>query len=267
MGGKHRSEAGQNGGSGPAKFVVWGVALLLIVGGLVVARSLTGADADSGGQAATAGGTGGTSTTASTATTGATTPTSTPTTSTPAAQSGTVAADPVAALLPGCRTQVAAQERLRAAGAASYRDWNLHVQAQLAFADGSKTLSQAEAQWADSKSRAAADLAEYAKAAAAAKSAGTACDQLARTTLGSAPGAAAAKACVARSRALVPVAAAGKAVNDDWARHVQMMSKKQDMPSSIYSRMWLGMVEDAQPVLSRYRSAAAAAAKVGGCPA
>ncbi|HET7475891.1 MAG TPA: hypothetical protein VFJ97_07695 [Dermatophilaceae bacterium] len=262
MGGKHRSESGDVGPR-PGRLVVVGVVvLLLLIGGVVIVSSLARDDTTSTAAPNLSATTSpGPTTSASPSTT---TTTTTTTTGTPA-QSGTGSVGSVAALLSGCRAQVAALDRLRVAGAASYRDWNLHVRAQLGLEDGSMTFSEAKSQWADSKSRSAADLAGYAKADAAAKAVGTGCRALAQADLASSPDAAAARSCVARAAGLAPLLAAARTVNGDWAEHVNMMAHKGDTPSALYSRRWLAMVRDAGPALASYRSAAARLSSVPAC--
>ncbi|NNM45880.1 hypothetical protein [Knoellia koreensis] len=170
------------------------------------------------------------------------------------------------AALQRCVTTVRAQESLAKAVAGSAASWQTHTDAQRRMEAGTFTAAQTAAAWARSKARGPADLKAYATANAAVKQAGQGCADVDAKTAGS-PLAAKASACAERSTRLAAVQAAGGKVQSEWSAHIAMMANKAHTNKAAYHERWLGMVKDAGPTLTAYRTAAAAAAKAPACTA
>jgi hypothetical protein len=164
-----------------------------------------------------------------------------------AASPSTASPDPGA-----CRHELRLGDRLAAAADASYRDWAMHVDAQLQLDRGRTTLAQTEAMWAASKARGAADVRRFRDARAAWERGADACSP-ASADQGSAPPVL--QACVSRQAAVRAVATKGAKVDAQWAAHLEMMANKAHTDGAEYSRRWLQMVQDAPPVLQDYAGA------------
>lgn len=242
--------------------------ILIAAGALVVAMLgaggayavMQGADDTSPGAsgATTTPGGGGSSSSSSTAAAKAS---PSPSTSTDPAAARSVAAGEA---VQKCVATVRAQEALATAVAASARDWGLHTDAQRKFDNGSFTLKQTQAQWAASKARGPADLKGFTTATAAAKATTGGCDGLTAATTGTEIGPKA-TACQVRMTALTKAVKTGTLVHRQWAAHIDMMASKAHTDGAAYHDRWVGMVDDAAPALSRYRSAAATLAKAPAC--
>jgi hypothetical protein len=154
--------------------------------------------------------------------------------------------------LAACRHELQLGDRLAAAADASYRDWALHVDAQLQLDQGRTTVAETEAMWAASKKRGPADVRGFGSARAAWDDVASDCSSVSAD-----PGTArpAVKACMSRQAAVRAVAAKGAEVNAQWTAHLEMMANKAHTDGAAYSRRWLKMVQDAPPVLQDYARA------------
>lgn len=237
-------------------------ALLFVVVGTVVAWAVVRADAELGASASpTSAAPSPTVTTGSpaTSTPSATTPTSSATTADAALATAKTA-------LAACVASIAPRKQLAQVAAASARDWRIHTDAQRKLDSGAWTLEQADAVWAQTQARGAADVKRFATAKAAVERAdgATACRSVtARTTSTSL--AAKGKACASLDRALAAVASTGSVVNTQWAEHLEMMAAKPHTRAAAYHDRWMSMVAEAREPLQEYAAAAAALDRAPAC--
>ncbi|CCH79461.1 putative Inositol-5-monophosphate dehydrogenase [Nostocoides japonicum T1-X7] len=190
---------------------------------------------------------------------------SSPSSSSTGGASGSSTPDAASAVA-ACAEATSAGDTLAKAASASARDWGIHTQAELDNESGKLTYAEAEARWADSKSRSHADVDGFKSAYSTWTSKRAACDGIEKTTADT-PSAAAAAKCADRAAAQAEVASTGKVVNDQWAAHVVMMAGKAHTDHAAYRKRWLDMVHDAGPALAAYHDAAAALDRAPSCTA
>jgi hypothetical protein len=154
--------------------------------------------------------------------------------------------------LDACRHGLRLGDHLAAAADASYRDWAMHVDAQLQLDQGRTTVAETEAMWAASKKRGAADVRGFGSARAAWDDVAGDCSEVSADPGTTRP---AVEACLSRQAAVRAVAAKGAEVNAQWTAHLEMMANKAHTDGAAYSRRWRQMVQDAPPVLQDYARA------------
>lgn len=152
-----------------------------------------------------------------------------------------------------CEEAVAAARQAVAAARPSYSHWAGHVRAELDYDAGAATLEQTRARWAATKATGDADVAAFAAAYARFDRVRGGCAD------GSGPPAAVPDPVMSTCRpefaAASTAVAAGKAVVDDWAAHVEMMKGKEHTDPAQYGQRWRDMVRAAPVDLDRFARA------------
>jgi hypothetical protein len=163
-----------------------------------------------------------------------------------------------------CRTDILAGKAAARAGAASYRDWSRHVQAQLDLDTGRTTWLGAVRLWTATRSAGSGDQQGFAMAVRRRAATAGACGVLAAQTSGALHQAA--TGCQVRSVALDRVIGAGGRVTADWARHLATTtSEAAHAPGGPQARAWLVTARAAPAVLAQFRQAQAVAGAAPAC--
>ena len=161
------------------------------------------------------------------------------------------------ALVLRCRIAVTTGEDAARAGAASYRDWARHVQAQLDLDAGRATWLGAVQLWTATRSAGRGDTEAFARAVRRRAATAGACGAVAGQTSGALHRVV--TGCQARSAALDRVIRAGARVDTDWAWHLATTtSEVAHAPGGPQAQPWLATVKVALPVLEQFRQAQAA---------
>jgi hypothetical protein len=163
-----------------------------------------------------------------------------------------------------CRTDILVGEAAARAGAASYRDWSRHVQAQLDLDTGHATWLGAVQLWTATRSAGAGDQQAFALAVRRRAATAGACGAVAAQTSGASHRSA--TGCQLRSAALDQAIGTGARVEADWARHLaETTSEAAHAPGGPEALPWLATVRAALPTLGRFRQAQAALAAAPAC--
>ena len=169
-----------------------------------------------------------------------------------------------AAAVQRCRTDILTGEAAARAGAASYRDWSRHVQAQLDLDTGRATWLGAVQLWTATRSAGPGDQRAFALAVRRRAATAGGCGAVAAQTTGAAHRSA--TGCRLRSAALDQVIGAGARVDADWARHLAATtSEVAHAPGGPQALPWLATVRAAMPTLGRFREAQATLAAAPAC--
>jgi hypothetical protein len=169
-----------------------------------------------------------------------------------------------AAAVKRCRTDILAGEAAARAGAASYRDWSKHVQAQLDLDTGGATWLGAVQVWTVTRSAGPGDQQTFARAVRRRAATAGACGAVAAQTSGELRRAA--TSCQGRGAALDRAIEAGARVVADWARHLATTTPEAaHAPGGPQALPWLATVKATLPTLGRFRQARAALAAAPSC--
>lgn len=159
-----------------------------------------------------------------------------------------------------CVAEVDAQTQLADAVAGSAKHWRTHVQAQIRLDEGVQDGEATAAQWASSKLEGPGDQKAYATATSLVGETSGSCYEA-----GQADPSAATDDCSKRLDGLKRVTRAGSAVHGEWDSHLRMMKNKHHTEGALYHDRWLGMVDRAEPMLTKYDTAVAALKKAPAC--
>jgi hypothetical protein len=168
------------------------------------------------------------------------------------------------ALVQRCRSAVAAGEDAARAGAASYRDWVRHVQAQLDLDTGRTTWLGTVEVWNATRWAGGGDARAFEQAVRRHAATAGACGTLAAQTTGHWHEAA--TACQRRAGALDALVTASAPVTTDWARHLDTTRVEADhAPGGPQALPWLRTARSALPELGRFRQVRAALLEAPAC--
>lgn len=163
-----------------------------------------------------------------------------------------------------CRTESKAATTLATSLVGVADDWRVHTTALTDYEAGKITLDKAKEDWAKSKMAGPGHLKSYDDAVASYDKAKGAC---AKAADGGELDATAAKNCTERADAATTLAKDGKAVAEQWQKHVDNMKHKQHIDAVKYDKEWRDQVTAAPPKLQAYDKAAAAFDKTAACTA
>ena len=155
--------------------------------------------------------------------------------------------------LAACADETAAGDALVAAMQSSARDWRLHTEAQRKMDAGEYSRDKTLQVWAESKARGPDDLKGVTAAKTTYDDARGACADLEQVDVPDAY-ADAADACVQRAAAMRTAIEDGLQVNQEWADHIEMMDKKDQMDGDTYHARWMRMVDAAPASLDAFVS-------------
>jgi hypothetical protein len=267
MAGRHRTPGAPSPTSAQRRVALWGPVVLLAGTAVATMGSLhdpPDAAAGPGARATTgamAGATAGVAVNAPLAPTAARVP---PLLATALVLTGATPGAAAAAAVQRCRTDILAGEAAARAGAASYRDWSKHVQAQLDLDTGHATWLGAVQLWTATRSAGAGDQQAFALAVRRRAATAGACGAVAAQTSGASHRSA--TGCRLRSAALDQAIGTGARVEADWARHLaETTSEAAHAPGGPQALPWLATVRAALPPLGRFRQAQAALAAAPAC--
>lgn len=180
---------------------------------------------------------------------------SSPVSQTPAPSDGSLPA--------GCKSQLDAGDKAVKAAGVSYRNWSGHTNADKDYRAGKISWEQTKKIWADTKKNGDRDVAGFTKAYEPydkARAAG--CSAIARDSASPEV-----KRCLDRAGLLDKAVGAGRNVNRDWDKHVQMMKRKDHTNPETYLKEWRSMVSGAGPNQQAFAKARSAYDKAPTCNA
>lgn len=163
-----------------------------------------------------------------------------------------------------CRSESKAATSLATALTGVAGDWRTHTTALTDYEAGKITLDKAKAEWASSKMAGPGHLKSYDDAVKDYDKAKGSC---AKAADGGELEPAVAKKCTDHAAAATTLAKDGKAVAEEWQKHVNNMKHKQHTDAVKYDKEWRDQVKAAPPKLEAYDKAAAAFDKTAACSA
>lgn len=245
------------------------VAIVLVAGGLVIAR-VVDASSDSG--AGTAGGTvaiSGSSSTAPPSSAPSSAATPAVTTSAPSSPTTSAAQAAVRAALSACVARQAAVAPLMSAVTTGAKHWSDHVQAETDLESGARSLIDVKTNtWGPTRAAGPGDVAAY-DAASAAWGQTPACATAASDASVPSDLTTKLQACTTREQSLDAWVGAGAAVMQDWRTHLGEMADHADghTNSALAQANWLKRWREAPTHLTPYAAATTALAAAPACAA
>lgn len=263
MAGKHRASGGGSGGN----LVAAGLAVVVVAGAGYAGFRLFGGSDDSeqaGASSPAAVSSAGSTPTAQGESSSAATEASSSSassSSSPSTSSSSSSSSGGGGLPAGCKEQLKAGAKAISAADRSYGHWHGHTQADLDYRSGKNTWAKTKKIWGETKKTGDADVADFRKADATyTKAAKGGCRSVERDGARQDV-----TRCLDRFAKVDAAVGAGRKVNDDWNRHVQMMKHKDHTDPKVYLKQWRSMVDGAAPNQKAYTAARGAFAKAPPC--